>query len=287
MDVSIITVGWNSEQFLHRQLKSIFTSNIQAKFEVFVVDNDSSDNTVATVRKHFPEVHLITNTQNLGFAKANNQAIAQAQGRYVLLLNPDMRLEYDTLVNMIRFMDTNSNVGVGGCKLVDQDGEVLPHVRKFPTVLDQAMIMLKVPHLFPSILNTYLMKSFDYTQEAEVDSVRGSFFMIRQEVIEQIGGLDERYFIWFEEVDYCKQVWNAGWKVMYTPAARCMDYVGRSFSLVSGLQKQKYFTNSMITYFMKWHKAVAWILMMLKPVALFLAWIGEQFSPQSYGKRND
>ncbi len=100
--------------------------------------------------------------------------------------------------------------------------------------------------------------------------------MIRKEVIEKLGGLDERYFIWFEEVDYCKQVWEAGWKVMYTPAARCVDYVGRSFSLVSGLKKQKYFTDSMLKYFKKWHKGSAWIIALLRPKALAMAWFAEK-----------
>lgn len=276
MDVSIITVGWNSEQFLKEQLRSVFSSSRDVSLEVFVVDNNSSDDTVKMVSAEFPDVHVIANDANLGFAKANNQAIKNAKGRYVLLLNPDMRVEHSTISNMVKFMDAHPEAGVGGCHLVDQNGETLPHVRKFPTAWDQSLIMLKVPHLIPSVLNSYLMKDFDYTKEAEVDSIRGSFFMIRKEVIEKLGGLDERYFIWFEEVDYCKQVWEAGWKVMYTPAARCVDYVGRSFSLVSGLKKQKYFTDSMLKYFKKWHKGSAWIIALLRPKALAMAWFAEK-----------
>jgi len=140
--------------------------------------------------------------------------------------------------------------------------------------MDQLAIVLKVPHVFPSVLDRYLCKGFDYSRDGQVDSVRGAFFMIRREVIDRIGGLDERYFVWFEEVDYCKQVKGAGWKVMYAPAGNCIDYVGKSFSQVPRGKTQRYFRSSMLKYFRKWHPfwqylvlAAAWPFGMLITLA--------------------
>jgi hypothetical protein len=119
------------------------------------------------------------------------------------------------------------------------------------------MITLKIPHLFPGVVNKYLCSRFDYSQAAEVDSIRGSFFLINQESYHKISGskwplLDERYFIWFEEVDFCRQVYQLGGEVWYTPTARCLDYIGASFSQVRRGRSQEYFRDSMLQYFAKW-----------------------------------
>ncbi len=273
MDISIVTVGYKSRDFLREQLRSVFASTGDLSIEVFVVDNNSNDGTVEMVRTEFPHVTLIANQENLGFAKANNQAIRRAIGRYVLLLNPDMRVFENTLSAMVAWMDAHPKAGVSGCRLVTQIGENMPHVRRFPRLWDQAMILLKIPHLFPGVLNQYLQRDFDYSQDAVVDSIRGSFFMIRRDVLDQLGSLDERYFIWFEEVDYCRQVSRAGWDVMYTVQAKCIDYVGQSFALVSGVHKQKMFTKSMVSYFRKWHPISAPVIIMLRPIAIAISWL--------------
>lgn len=273
MDLSIIIVSWNVKDLLRENIKTIFEKTHGIEYEIFVVDNDSKDGSAQMVASEFPEVNLIANNFNGGFAKANNQAIAHAKGRYVLLLNPDMRVHDTTLHDMVQWMDKHPEAGLAGCHLIDEKGNTVPHVRRFPGIIDQAATVLKVPHLFPGILNRYMMTDFDYLEQSEVPSIRGSFFMIRKEVIEKIGGLDERYFIWFEEVDYCKQVIKAGWKVMYTPAIQCTDYIGKSFAQVMGLKKQKMFTESMVKYFNKWHAGPkAWLISGLRPIGLVLAW---------------
>lgn len=273
MDLSIIIVSWNVKDLLRENIKTIFEKTHGIDYEIFVVDNDSKDGSAQMVASEFPEVNLIANNFNGGFAKANNQAIAHAKGRYVLLLNPDMRVHDTTLYDMVQWMDKHPEAGLAGCHLIDEKGNTVPHVRRFPGVIDQAATVLKVPHIIPNILNRYMMTDFDYLEQSEVPSIRGSFFMIRKEVIEKIGGLDERYFIWFEEVDYCKQVIEAGWKVMYTPAIQCTDYIGKSFAQVMGLKKQKMFTESMVKYFNKWHVGPkAWLISGLRPVGLVLAW---------------
>ncbi len=283
VDISIITVGYKSREFVRELLTSLFDARGELSIEYFVIDNASNDGLIDMVEKEFVpradellEIFTIQNSKNLGFAAANNIGIRRSRGRYVLLLNPDMRLFSNTLTNMVSWMDSNRNAGIAGCKLVRETGAVQPHVRRFPTVRDQLAVLLKLPHLVPSMLNLYLATDFDYESTARVDSIRGSFFMIRRTVIEKIGGLDERFFIWFEEVDYCKQAAANNIEVWFTAAATCVDHVGRSFSLVGGLQKQKYFTRSMITYFDKWQPRAAWIFRALRPFALAAAWIAEK-----------
>jgi len=178
MDLSIITVSWNVKNKLRKNLGALFRCGNKIDFEVFVVDNNSADGSAKMVEKEFPQAKLIANQKNLGFARANNQAIKKAQGRYILLLNPDMRVLPDTLDKMVVWMDRNEKAGVAGCYLINQVGATVPQVRNFPTFWDQLAIILKIPHLFSKVLDNYLKRDFDYGKEAEVDSIRGSFFMI-------------------------------------------------------------------------------------------------------------
>src|SRR6056297_329261 len=270
MDLSIIIVSWNSRDKLKQNLEYIFAAEDGLAKEIWVVDNNSGDGTAEMVNKNFEQVNLIVNSENLGFAKANNQATKRSQGRYILLLNPDMKVYPDTFKNMVAWMDKHPEAGVSGCHLVNEEGETVPHVRRFPRWTDQLATILKIPHIFPGVLNKYLQKDFDYNKEIEVDSIRGSFFMIRREAWRDIGDLDEDFFIWFEEVDYCQRAWRSGWKVMYTPAAQCVDYVGRSFYLLKTRTTQKYFRDSMLKYFRKWHSS--WQYWLLR-----LAWLPLNF----------
>ncbi|RMD58906.1 glycosyltransferase family 2 protein [Candidatus Parcubacteria bacterium] len=282
MDLSIIIVSWRVRDLVRENLKAIFSRTKNISFEVFVVDNNSADGTVEMVAREFPQVNLIANNYNAGFARANNQAIAMAQGRYILLLNPDMQVEEKTLEKMVEWMDNHPEAGIAGCRLVNKKGEVIPQVRRFPTLWDQLAIILKVPHIFPGVLNKYLKKDFDYNKEAEVDSLRGSFFMIRRKVIDKIGVLDERFFVWFEEVDFCRRARKAGFKVMYTPCAQCLDYVGKSFSQVKRGKAQRYFRDSMLKYFLKWHPAWQWLILYLAWwLGLLIAWIGDKINLKS------
>lgn len=290
MDLSIITVPWNVKDLVRENFKALYANPQGIGFEVFAVDNDSKDGTAQMIATEFPQVNLIANNFNAGFAKANNQAIRMAQGRYILLLNPDMRVLPDTLKKMVDWMDAHPEAGVAGCRLTSEDGTTMKHVRRYPTLWDQLAIVLKLPHVFPGILKKYLYDDFDYSREAEVDSIRGSFFMIRKEALDKamIGKksdffddskctlplLDERYFIWFEEVDFCRQIRMAGFKVMYTPVAECIDFVGKSFSQVKRGVTQNYFRDSMLKYFKKWHGPCEYfILKTAWPIGFMITWI--------------
>ncbi|NQU83245.1 MAG: glycosyltransferase family 2 protein [Parcubacteria group bacterium] len=253
MDLSIIIVSWNTRELLKKCLTSIYSETKDISFEVFVVDNNSSDETVGMVKKEFSQVKLIANKNNLGFAKANNQAIKESRGEFVILLNPDTELISNSLAQMLEFMRQDQRVGVLGPKLLNPNKTWQPSTRRFPNFLNQFVILLKLPHIFPNlkVYKNYLMKDFDGQSEREVDQVMGAAFMIRREVIEKVGMLDERYFIWFEEVDYCKMAKDAGWKVYYIPFVEVVHYGGESFVQLKTLKKQLMYLNSMIKYFWK------------------------------------
>ena len=258
MTLSIIIVSYKVKEKLQANLQALFASENAPDFEVFVVDNHSEDGSAEMVRENFPQVKLITNEENFGFAKANNQAIQNAQGDFILLLNPDMRVFPDTLAKTIISAQGKPAAVVSSIKLVNETGENIPHIRHFPKLFDQLMVVLKVPHFLPQVLNAYLCKNFDYEKSAAVDSVRGAFFLINRSAWQKISGeekpfLDERYFIWFEEVDFCRQVREKGGEIWYFPNASCLDYVGASFSQVNRKVKQNYFRDSMLKYFAKWH----------------------------------
>ncbi len=252
MDFSIIIVSWNVRERLRYNLERLAEST-NVTFETIVIDNASHDGTVAMLAADFPEVSVIANEENRGFAAACNQGLRRAAGTYLLLLNPDMAVEPQTLERLKAWLEANPQAAVTGIKLLDSDGNLVRHVRRFPTWLDQTAIAFKLPHLLPRLLDRYIMSDFDYGQASSVDSIRGAFFVIRRPVLEAIGLLDERFFIWFEEVDYCRRARHSGLEVWYTPAAQAIDYVGQSFNQVSTRAKQAYFRRSLLAYFSKWH----------------------------------
>lgn len=277
LDLSVVIVSWNVCDRLKENLLALRTTDHSISFEIFVVDNNSADETVKMVTSEFPEVKLIANSDNLGFAKANNQAIRQAKGRHILLLNPDMKVFPDTLSTITTWFDAHAQAGVASCKLIDSNGEVIRHVRRFPQLLDQVAIVLKLPHLIPGILDKYLVKNFNYDLPAKVDSVRGAFFLMRR-VGDKLPLLDERYFLWFEEVDYCRQIRNQGLEVWYTPVTSCIDFVGGSFSQVKRGKTQDYFRDSMLNYFKRWQPR--WqhnVLKFVWPIGKGLAMLAEKF----------
>ncbi len=273
MDISIIIVSWNVKDKLRENIKSIYQSIGDFSFEIIVADNNSSDDSANMVKHTFPDVSLIRNKENLGFAKACNQGMKRSQGKYILLLNPDMKLERDTLNNFIIWLKDNPQADIASCKLVDEKGSIVRHVRRFPKLCDQLAIVLKLPHFIPSILNKYLRKDFDYNKSSKVDSVRGAFFAIRKDSFETCL-LDERYFLWFEEVDFCKYASSIGKEVWYTNKASAIDLVGKSFSQLKTYQTQKYFSDSMLKYFKKWYPYWQYFILFLawQPV-LFFNWL--------------
>jgi N-acetylglucosaminyl-diphospho-decaprenol L-rhamnosyltransferase len=276
MDLSVIIVSWNVKEKLYKCLSRLFLSQTTFAFEVFVVDNGSHDGSAEMAARDFPEVKLIANAGNLGFARANNQAFRQAAGNFILLLNPDTFVFPSTLDSWLHWLELNRRVGLSGCRLIDRDGrDIKGQVRKFPNLFNQLAVILKTPYLFPKILDKYLCVNFDYNLPSAAETVRGSAMMIRRSTLEEVLSrerleagelLDERFFVWFEDVDLCRTFKAAGEKVWYTPAARCYDLVGASFSQLPRASAQKYFRASMLKYFRKWKPFWQYCV-------LWLAWI--------------
>ncbi len=276
MDFSIIIVSWNVKDVLRSNLQSILQTNQQVTVEIIVIDNASKDETVEMIRSEFPSVQVIVNQENVGFAKASNQGLKKAVGDYLILLNPDMKIFPETLGNLKHWLDKNPQADVSGIQLIDEQGKIVHHVRRFPTFSDQVAIILKLPHLFPRMLDSYLLRDFKYSVAAQVDSIRGAFFVMRKSSLEKFGLLDERYFLWFEEVDYCRAVKEQGGQVWYTPEAVAIDYVGKSFSQLPRSTKQAYFRTSMLAYFKKWESP--WQTRLLSFAWFFsdiIVWLGD------------
>jgi len=255
MDLSIIIVSWNVRELLEKCLKSVFDQTKNISLEVFVVDNASTDETARMVLEKFPQVTLIKNNKNMGFAVGNNQAIRLAKGEYILLLNPDTEILNGAIERMVGFMQSHPEAGIAGPKLLNSDKTLQPSIRLFPRLIDQILIFLKIPHIWPNLgpLKRYYALDFDYTGVSEADQVMGAFFLVRREVFNKIGLLDEKFFIWFEEVDFCRRARQAGYKIMYNPDAQVIHYGGQSFGRQMTIVKQWRFLRSMIRYFWKHH----------------------------------
>jgi hypothetical protein len=251
-DLAVIIVSWNVKDAVLKNLRSVFASSPMPALDVILVDNASEDGTVETVREAFPDVRLIANKENRGFAAACNQGLAASSARHALLLNPDMRVEPDALAKTVDYLDAYPNVAVLGSKLVGEDGKPMHHLRRFPTLRDQFVILSKLTHLFPKTIYRYMGRDLDLEQEQDVDSIRGSYFAINRSALDAIGLLDERYFIWFEEVDYCRRVKEKGMSVRYVPSIVAHDSVGKSFAQRGRWWKRKQFLTSMMKYFLKW-----------------------------------
>lgn len=280
MDLSVITVTWNSKNNITEQIKSVVSGCKNISYEEIIVDNASIDGTVELIEKEFSHVKLIKNSINTGFGFPNNQGAKISTGEFLLLLNPDMRVEEGSLDKMVTWMKEHDDVGLASCKLIDKQGNfnVEARPRRFPKVWEMVCLIFKIPHLLPKTLDNYLMKDFDDTREQEVPSIRGSFMIIRREVYEKLGWVfDPRYFIWFEDVDTCREVWKLGYKVLYTPIVSCVDYIGQSFKKRDTYWKQKNFTRSMLIYFQKWDPWYKWMWIWLaRPVGLGLAWVNDK-----------
>ena len=253
VDLSIIIVSWNVESLLKKCLASIYQYTRGITFELFVIDNASTDSTCHAISENFPQVKLIRNSKNLGFSAANNQGLRQAQADYLLLLNPDTELKEDSLSQMLQFMKNHQNCGISGCRLNNTDGTIQNSVRRFPGFIDQICILLKIHHLLPRLppLRRYFANDFDYRQEQTVDQVMGAFFLINRKLSDQIGLLDENFFVWFEEVDFCRRAKTAGWLVMYTPITAITHHHAQSFKQVMSVAKQKMWNKSLRFYFHK------------------------------------
>lgn len=249
-DLSIIIVNYNVKHFLAECLRSVFESRHELDLVVFVVDNNSVDRSVEMVRDQYPQVRLIANQHNAGFAAANNQAIMLTDSRYVLLLNPDTILEEATLQKCFDYMELNPECGALGVKMIDGSGKFLPESKRgFPTPFRSLMRLIGFSRLFPRsrFFNGYNMGYLPEDQISEVDVLCGAFMFIRKKAMDQAGLLDEAFFMYGEDIDYSYRIQQAGYKIVYFPETTIIHFKGES-TKKSSLRYHKVFYTAMAIF---------------------------------------
>jgi hypothetical protein len=231
-DVAIIIVNWNGKDLLRRCLTAVRETVKRVSYETYVVDNHSSDGSVEVVRAEYPWVKLLANTENLGFARGNNQAmrLALPDSRYLLLLNSDAFVKADCIDHMVAFMDQHPAAGLGGPKLLYEDGRLQRSCYSFPTLWTEFTIALGADKFLAKLpfFGGYNLTHWNYDTVREVDVIMGAFMLARQAAVEQVGLMDEAFFMYSEEVDWCYRMQAAGWKTLFTPEAMCIHLWGGS-----------------------------------------------------------
>lgn len=231
MRLSIAIVNWNTTALLEKCVESIRANGFEC--EIIVVDNASSDFSAVIFTAKFPEVKTIRNTENVGYAMGNNQAIEASSGDYILLLNPDVELKPGALKALVEFMDAHPDAAAAGCRLTKPDGQIERSCRGFPTPGAVAAEYLGLSKLFPHRFGSYRMVDFTYDREAEVDQPMGSCLILSRKAVEQVGVFDSQFPIFFNEVDWCLRAKKNGWKVYFTPSAEVVHVGAASTSQVA------------------------------------------------------
>ena len=259
IDLSILIVNWNTRDYLLHCLESVFQAAGRSSWEVIVVDNGSRDRSGEEVKKRFPRIRLIENERNLGFARAMNQGLQQSSGRYALLLNPDTRVKEGAIERLLSFMDGHPEAGVAGIQLLNSDGSKQNSIANFPSLatelLNKSFLRWMFPKRFPG-------KGRNYSEPIEVDSVIGACMIVRREAIERVGLLDEDYFLFLEETDWCYRMKEAGWKVYHLPQAGFYHFQGKSAETEKKKAKVEYY-RSRYHFFKKHRGRLEWFILLI------------------------
>lgn len=230
MDVSVIVVNWNTKAILHDCLKSIYEQRGEIDFEVIVIDNASTDGSAEMVKKNFPRVTLVENSDNLGFARANNIGIQASKGRYACLVNSDVIVLEDCIKNLMSFMDKHPTTGMAGPRILNPDRTLQPSCRHFPTIWNNLCPALGLNHLFSksAFFSGWIMNYWNHDSVRSVDALSGCFWMVRRKALNEVGLLDENFFIYGEDLDWCKRFHKAGWDILFYPDAEAIHIGGAS-----------------------------------------------------------
>ena len=256
-DLSVIIVNWNTKELLLNCLESFYRTVKGFTFEIFVVDNGSNDGSPDSVRRKFPEIELIQNQRNLGFARANNEALRRSKGRYALLLNTDVILTNGAVEKLVEFMVHNPTVGVAGGQLINVDGSKQNSFDNFPSLTAEALNKSLLRMLFPQ---RYPSKRVNYSIPIDVHSVIGACMIVRSRSIQEVGLLDEDYFFFLEETDWCYRMRRRRWRVCHVPQAEIIHLQGRTANLVRDKAKIEYYRS--LYLFFKKHKGVVRSMML-------------------------
>jgi hypothetical protein len=255
-DVSIVVVSYNSRRHLERLLPSLYDREHGVSFETVVVDNASEDGTCAFVRGRFPDVRLIENAANLGYSRAVNQGIEAGRGRFALILNPDIEVHDGAIAGLCSFMEDHPDAGIAGSKLLNEDGSVQHSCRRFYSLWTLLLRRTVLGKVFPKSreISRYLMLDFDHESSREVDWLIGACMMVRREALSDIGLMDERFFLYFEDVDWCYRAWRSDWKVYYVADSVMTHRYARESASTSKLLLAHVL--SMLRYYEKWGRLI-------------------------------
>jgi len=255
MDISIVIVNWNTKELLLDCLASVYAMVRDLSFEVFVVDNASTDGSVEVVREQYPQIRIIQNEKNLGFAAGNNKALRVIQGKYALLLSTDTVLTDGAVSKLYRLMEKRQDVAMSCGQLLNRDGSKQNSIANFPSPLsllcNETILRLLFPKKFPS-------KRQEYTEPVSVDSCIGACLLVRKKAMDEVGLLDERYFVFMEETDWALSMHRAGWKSCFVPDAKIYHLQGQSAG--HNVKARIMFYRSRYAYFKKWFP-LGWALL--------------------------
>ncbi|MHC4126626.1 MAG: glycosyltransferase family 2 protein [Planctomycetota bacterium] len=232
IDLSVVIVSWNTRELIRGCLEAVFKGLGALSAEVIVIDNGSSDRSARMIAHEFPQVHLIANDANRGFAAANNQGIRIARGRHVLLLNPDTVVIGDVLDKTIAYARAHPDAGVVGCQVMEGPTAVQRTCFRFPSPLNTFLWVTGLSAVFPRsrVAGRAAYGPWRRDRERDVDVVSGMFMLVRREAIEQVGLMDEQYFVFAEEADWCRRFRDAGWRCVFAPVGRTLHVDGGSKS---------------------------------------------------------
>ena len=251
-EISIVIVSWNTRDLLRACLKSIYATMDEIAFEVIVVDNASEDGSAEMVESEFPEATLIRSESNLGFAAGCNLGLRKATGRFLMILNSDAELTAGAVSRMLDFMERRPDAGLVGPKLVSPDGTLQINGQRFPTLAREILGVIRAQKLIPGVATLGWGRE-DFDRDAEVDSLAGACMLVRREVVEQVGLLDERFFMYFEDVDWCRRTKRAGWKIYYLGEAQIVHGWACSSAKQGIVRSHELLHRSRYLYFRKHH----------------------------------
>lgn len=257
IDISIVIVNYKVKEYIANLLNSIYKAQKQFKLQIIVVDNNSEDDSIIYLRNKYPDVTYIENHENLGFGKANNQGFDIAEGKYTLVINPDTLVSEDTLEIMVHHMEANSLCGASGCKILNPDGTFAPESkRSVPTITSAIAKVLGLNHLFPKnkVFGSYYMGWVGEDETAEIPVLSGSFMFWRTSVLTQLGGFDERFFMYGEDIDLCYRIQDTKYHIAYVPQTSIIHYKGES-SRKGDMRYVKIFNKALYQFFEKHHSS--------------------------------
>ena len=278
LTLSVVIANWNTRDLLLGLLESIQEHAPLVPYEVIVVDNGSTDKSTEVLENRFPDVRVIRNAENAGYARAVNQGAACARGEYLLLLGSDTVVRAGSLQRMVEYLQRHKEVGAVSCRLRNPDGSVQASCRRFPSLWDAAVTYLSLHALAPS----YNVRDFDFFKTQEVDQPAATCLLLRWSVVRDIGLFDEKLSILYNDVDLCKRVWSSGWKIVYDAETEVIHYGSQSTRQATPEVRLEMYRNILLYYVRQFGKKALVVLLPILSVRLAIVnrgkFVGSLFS---------